>query len=52
MNKPSQLPASHAEDANAGIGMGFLVTFSVHVGGLDEGQIFVVFASDIGVDFY
>lgn len=50
MKKPSQLPASHPEDASAGIGMGFLMTFSV--GSLDDGQIFIVFASDIGVDFY
>lgn len=36
--KPSQLPASGAEEAMGGIGTGFLVTFSACVGSLDDGR--------------
>lgn len=39
MNRPSQLPAFHAEDASAGLGMAFLVTSIVHVGSLDGAEL-------------
>lgn len=36
---PSQLPASHAEDASAGLGMAFLVISGVQVGSLDGAEL-------------
>lgn len=36
LGMPCQLPASHAEDAVAGVGAGFPVTCSVHAGSLGE----------------
>lgn len=38
MKKPSQLPISGVEEAIGSIGTGFLVTFSVCVGSLDDGR--------------